>query len=116
MNQPHRSTAFLTDMYELTMLDAAIQDGTAERDCIFEVFGRRLPNERRYGVVAGTARVLDAITNFRFTEDQIATADFLSDECKDYLRNYRFSGQVDGYREGELYFPCLLYTSDAADE
>ena len=99
------STAFLTDMYELTMLDAAIKDGTAERDCIFEVFGRRLPNERRYGVVAGTERVLDAITKFRFTEDQLATADFLSPQCREYLANYRFSGQVDGYREGELYFP-----------
>lgn len=105
MNQPQPSTAFLTDMYELTMLDAAIQDGTAERECVFEVFGRRMPNERRYGVVAGTARALDAITRFRFTEEQIATADFLSDAAREYLRNFRFSGQVDGYREGDLYFP-----------
>ena len=105
MNQPLPSTAFLTDMYELTMLDAAIQDGTAERECVFEVFGRRMPNERRYGVVAGTARALDAITRFRFTEEQIATADFLSDAAREYLRNFRFSGQVDGYREGDLYFP-----------
>ena len=67
------STAFFTDMYELTMLDAAIKDGTAQRDCIFEVFGRRMPNERRYGVVAGTERVLDAITKFRFTKDQLET-------------------------------------------
>lgn len=103
MNQ--HSTAFLTDMYELTMLDAALQDGTAFRQCAFEVFTRRLPNERRYGVVAGTARVLDAIAKFRFTEEQIAAADFLSPKAKDYLRNYSFSGQVDGYREGEIYFP-----------
>ncbi|MCP1386965.1 nicotinate phosphoribosyltransferase [Corynebacterium sp. TA-R-1] len=101
----HDSTAFLTDMYELTMLDAALRDGTAHRKCAFEVFTRRLPAERRYGVVAGTARVIDAISNFRFTEEQIASADFLSDEAKEYLRNYRFSGDVDGYREGDLYFP-----------
>ncbi|WP_217702881.1 nicotinate phosphoribosyltransferase [Corynebacterium sp. Marseille-P4321] len=100
-----RSTAFLTDMYELTMLDAAIKDGTADRECVFEVFGRRLPNERRYGVVAGTRRVLDAITKFRFTEDQLKVADFLSDEAREYLCNFKFSGQIDGYREGELYFP-----------
>ena len=100
-----RSTAFLTDMYELTMLDAAMKDGTANRDCVFEVFGRRMPNERRYGVVAGTARVLDAITKFRFTADQLEVADFLSDEAREYLCNYTFSGQVDGYREGDLYFP-----------
>lgn len=101
----NESTAFLTDMYELTMLDAALQDGTAFRQCAFEVFTRRLPAERRYGVVAGTARVIDAITSFRFTEEQIASAPFLSDEAKQYLRDYTFTGDIDGYREGDLYFP-----------
>ena len=99
------STALLTDMYELTMLQSALADGTAHRMCAFEVFSRRLPNERRYGVVAGTARVLEAVTNFRFTEKQLESLDFLNQETLDYLRNYRFTGQIDGYREGELYFP-----------
>ena len=92
-------------MYELTMLDAALQDGTAHRQCAFEVFGRRLPAERRYGVIAGTARVIDAIANFQFTEEQIDTAAFLSEETKRFLRDYRFSGDIDGYREGDIYFP-----------
>ena len=104
-NTPQHSTALLTDKYELTMLQAALRDGTAHRKCTFEVFSRRLPNERRYGVVAGTARVLEAIENFRFTEEQLAELDFLDSESIEYLRNYRFTGQVDGYREGELYFP-----------
>ena len=104
-NSTPDSTAFLTDMYELTMLDAALKDGTAHRQCAFEVFTRRLPGERRYGVVAGTSRVIDAVEKFRFTQDQIDAADFLSDEAKDYLANYRFSGDIDGYREGDIYFP-----------
>ena len=104
-NSTPDSTAFLTDMYELTMLDAALKDGTAHRQCAFEVFTRRLPGERRYGVVAGTSRVIDAVEKFRFTQDQIDSADFLSDEAKDYLANYRFSGDIDGYREGDIYFP-----------
>lgn len=87
------------------MLQSALADGTAYRQCTFEVFARRLPNERRYGVVAGTARVLDAVENFRFTEEQLESLDFLDTTTKDYLRHYRFSGQIDGYREGELYFP-----------
>ena len=103
-NQP-QSTALLTDMYELTMLQAALADGTAERPVVCEVFARRLSNERRYGVVAGIPRVLDAVMNFRFTEEQLATLTFLDDATRNYLRNYRFSGQIDGYREGELYFP-----------
>ncbi|BAU96852.1 nicotinate phosphoribosyltransferase [Corynebacterium suranareeae] len=87
------------------MLQAALADGSAERPSTFEVFSRRLPNERRYGVVAGTARVLKAIRDFVFTEEQLADLDFLDDRTREYLRNYRFTGQVDGYREGEIYFP-----------
>lgn len=92
-------------MYELTMLESALKDGTAFRQCSFEVFARRLQNERRYGVVAGIPRVLEAVSKFVFTEQQLASLDFLSDETIKFLRNYRFSGQIDGYREGELYFP-----------
>ncbi|RAV33672.1 nicotinate phosphoribosyltransferase [Corynebacterium heidelbergense] len=100
-----RSSALLTDKYELTMLEAALHDGTAHRQCSFEVFTRRLPNERRYGVVAGTARVLRAVRDFVFTQDQLDQLEFLNEETRDYLRNYRFTGHIDGYREGELYFP-----------
>ncbi|PZP01999.1 MAG: nicotinate phosphoribosyltransferase [Corynebacterium urealyticum] len=100
-----RSSALLTDKYELTMLEAALQDGTAEKQCAFEVFTRRLPNERRYGVVAGTERVLRAIRDFVFTEAQLENLDFLQPETLEYLRTYRFRGQVDGYLEGEVYFP-----------
>ncbi|WP_255411992.1 nicotinate phosphoribosyltransferase [Corynebacterium sp. J010B-136] len=99
------STALLTDMYELTMLQAALVDGTADRPVVCEVFARRLSNERRYGVVAGIPRVLEAVKNFRFTEEQLETLTFLDPTTLDYLRNYRFSGQIDGYREGELFFP-----------
>ncbi|MCS5480272.1 nicotinate phosphoribosyltransferase [Corynebacterium sp. YIM 101645] len=102
---PNRSTSLLTDMYELTMLQAALRDGTAHRQCAFEVFSRRLPNERRYGVVAGTARVLRAVQDFIFTEEQLRHLSFLDERTLDYLRDYRFTGQIDGYREGDLYFP-----------
>ena len=65
------STALLTDHYELTMLEAALQDGTAHRRCVFELFGRRLPQERRYGVVGGTGRLLEALTRFRFEDEEL---------------------------------------------
>ncbi|SIS23708.1 nicotinate phosphoribosyltransferase [Williamsia sterculiae] len=99
------ATALLTDRYELTMVAAALQDGTADRECTFEVFGRRLPDGRRYGVVAGTGRLLDLVADFRFGDDELATLDWLDGDTVDWLRDYRFSGSIDGYREGELYFP-----------
>ena len=54
-------TALLTDQYELTMLQASLRSGAADRRAVFEVFARHLPHGRRYGVVAGTGRLLDAI-------------------------------------------------------
>lgn len=87
------------------MLESALRDGTAERKATFEVFARKLPSERRYGVVAGIPRVLEAIRDYYFTDDQLETLSFLSPATAEYLKEFRFSGSIDGYREGELYFP-----------
>jgi nicotinate phosphoribosyltransferase len=100
------STALLTDQYELTMLQAALAHGTADRPCTFEVFARRLPDGWRYGVVAGTARVLQAIADFRFDDETLARLEPVLDRrTLDHLAGYRFDGDIDGYPEGELYFP-----------
>ncbi|MFW0787327.1 nicotinate phosphoribosyltransferase [Gordonia sp. CPCC 206044] len=100
------NTALLTDQYELTMVSAALRHPMAHRQCTFEVFARRLPDGRRYGVVAGTGRILDELARFRFGPDELASVSrFLDDDTVEWLREYRFSGDIDGYREGELYFP-----------
>jgi nicotinate phosphoribosyltransferase len=100
------STALLTDRYELTMVAAALADGTAERQCVFEVFARRLPEGRRYGVVAGTGRLVESIGRFRFGAEELEPLrDVVDAATLDRLADYRFSGDVDGYPEGELYFP-----------
>ncbi len=100
------STALLTDKYELTMLAAALRDGSAHRRCTFEVFARRLPDGRRYGVVAGTGRFVEALAQFTFDEQTLAAvSDFLDAETLAYLSEFRFGGDVDGYPEGELFFP-----------
>jgi len=102
------STALLTDRYELTMIDAALRAGTHDTPCVFELFARRLPAGRRYGVVAGTGRLLDAIAAFRFGPDELRALRrdrVVSDETLDWLEGYRFTGDIRGYREGELYFP-----------
>ncbi len=90
------------------MLGAALRDGTASRPCVFELFSRRLSGGRRFGVVAGTGRLLSLLREFRFAEDELR---FLRDQkvvdadTLRYLENYRFGGTIRGYREGEIYFP-----------
>ena len=102
------STALLTDHYELTMVQAALASGEARRRCVFETFARRLPDGRRYGVLAGTGRLLEALEGFRFGDDELR---FLADNqvvdraTLDWLEAYRFSGTISGYAEGECYFP-----------
>ena len=114
------STALLTDHYELTMVEAALRSGAASRRCVFEVFARRLPEGRRYGVVAGTGRLLDALEAFRFGEPELTRlreSDVVDEPTLDFLASFRFTGDIWGYAEGECYFPgspVLVVESDFA--
>jgi nicotinate phosphoribosyltransferase len=102
------TTALLTDHYELTMVRAALRAGTANRRCVFELFARRLPGGRRYGVVGGVGRALRSLRHFRFDEESLR---FLMDSkvvdqaMADWLADFQFSGDIWGYPEGEIYFP-----------
>ncbi len=102
------TSALLTDRYELTMIDAAIGSGQAERECVFEVFARSLPAGRRYGIVAGTGRLLELLRDFRFGDAELAWLrenHIVGAVALDWLADYRFRGSISGYREGEVYFP-----------
>jgi nicotinate phosphoribosyltransferase len=102
------SSALLTDHYELTMLRGALRSGTAQRRTVFEVFARRLPEGRRYGVVAGTGRLLDALERFRFGPDELAAltrSHVIDAPTAEALAAWRFCGDVWGYPEGEVFFP-----------
>ena len=102
-----KSTALLTDRYELTMVQAARSSGLGSRACVFETFSRQLPAGRRYGVVAGTGRLLDELQKFRFGEDELrwlAEASVVDSETIDFLADFRFTGDIWGYREGDAYF------------
>src|SRR3954452_6650854 len=106
------------DHYELAMVAAPLADGTADRRCTFEVFARRLPDGRRYGVGAGTGRLLaaispvrlgggggvagtagrlEAIARFRFGEAELERlSGVLGGPMIEWLADYRFSGDIDG--------------------
>src|SRR3954452_24739975 len=98
------SFGLLTDHYELTMLASALQSGVADRPCVFEVFTRRLPKGRRFGVLAGLGRLLDALPDFRFDDaaiSMLAAQRVVDAQTCDWLASYRFTGDISGYGEGE---------------
>ena len=102
------STALLTDHYELTMLQAALRAGTADRRSVFELFPRRLPEGRRYGVVAGVGRALDDVERFTFDDEVLSVLSehkVVDEPTLEWLAGFRFSGDIWGYPEGEMYFP-----------
>jgi len=90
------------------MLQAALASGTAHRRCTFEVFTRRLPAGRRYGVLAGTGRFLEGLQSFRFDDEDLsflASRNVVNAQTLKYLENFRFTGNIRGYVEGEIFFP-----------
>ena len=100
--------ALATDRYELTMLQAALADGTAARPCVFEVFSRRLPPGRRFGVVAGQHRVLQVLGELRWGAaevDELRRGHVVDEATATWLESYRFDGDADGYADGELFVP-----------
>ncbi|VTY12734.1 Nicotinate phosphoribosyltransferase pncB1 [Rothia dentocariosa] len=102
------TTSLLTDHYELTMLQAALASGTAHRRCTFEVFTRRLSAGRRYGVLAGTGRFLEGLQSFRFDDEDLsflASRNVVNAQTLKYLESFRFTGNIRGYVEGEIFFP-----------
>ena len=91
------STALLIDHYELTMLRGALRSGTAHRRAVFEVFARRLPEGRRYGVVGGTGRLLEALADFRFAEAKLswlAETGAVDAPTLEFLAGWAFRGDI----------------------
>ena len=85
-----------------------MHSGAAHGGVFFEMFARRLPETRRYGVVAGTGRFLDALEHFRFTPEVLEFLErngIVNSSTLSFLADYRFSGNIWGYAEGDFFFP-----------
>ena len=98
----------LTDFYELTMGNGYFQTGLADRICYFDVFFRNVPDGGGFAIAAGLAQVVDYIQNLRFDEEDIAYLrgkNCFSPEFLDYLRKFRFTGDIWAVPEGTPIFP-----------
>jgi nicotinate phosphoribosyltransferase len=104
--EPVSASPLLTDLYELTMLDAYYRLGM-EQPAVFEFFVRRLPHARNFLIAAGLEQVLDYLENLRFGAEEIewlASMQRFSPEFLARLRDFRFSGEVYAMPEGTVFF------------
>lgn len=100
--------AILTDYYQLTMLAAYFKTGQHRRQVVFEYFYRSAPFNGLFAVSVGLHAVIDYLQALRFTEEQITYLSSLNNfdpAFLDHLRKFRFTGDIDAIREGEILLP-----------
>ena len=102
-----RDFALSVDLYELTMVDAYLREGLTEPS-VFSLFARRLPQGRAFLVACGLDDAIDALENLSFSAESIsylASLCLFSDSLLDWLRAFRFQGDVFAIPEGTCVFP-----------
>ncbi|MGN6668167.1 MAG: nicotinate phosphoribosyltransferase [Trinickia sp.] len=100
-------SVLLTDLYELTMLQAYFDAGMNET-ASFELFVRGLPKERNFLMAAGLEQVLEYLEQLRFTPDELSSLSKTGRFSTPFIRSLehlRFTGDVDAMREGTIFFP-----------
>lgn len=98
----------MCDFYELTMANGYFESGMKDQICYFDVFYRRTPDEGGFAIAAGLEQVLDYIKNLHFSEDEIEflrSKNCFSNEFLDYLKTFKFTGDIYAVKEGTVIFP-----------
>ena len=98
----------LCDFYELTMANGYFQTGLADRICYFDVFYRSVPDKGGFALAAGLAQVVEYIQELHFDEEDLGylrSKGCFSEEFLDFLRDFRFTGDIWAVPEGTPVFP-----------
>ena len=139
----YRNLSLLSDFYEFTMANAYFNNGMKDTTAIFDAYYRKNPDGAGFSIFAGLNDIISYVKNLSFSDEDIEyfreNSDF-SEGFLEYLRNFKFTGDIWAFPEGSVMFPnepivtvkapiiecsiletylllsCLLYTSDAADE
>lgn len=106
-NYTDDSLSLHTDLYQINMLKTYWDDNTADRHAVFEAYFRKNPFENGYAVFAGLERIIQYLSNLRFSKTDIEyleSLDLYPQEFLDYLRDFKFTCTVRSLVEGELCF------------
>lgn len=98
----------LTDFYQLTMMNGYLKSDKKDEIMIFDMFYRKNPNDGGYTIVCGINEVIDYIENLKFEEEDIQYLKSLNtfdEEFLQYLRDFKFDGEIYAVEEGTIMFP-----------
>ena len=103
-----RNLTLLTDLYQLTMMQGYYNNDTNNHEVVFDLFYRNNPSKNGYAICAGLQQAIEYIQNLHFTEEDIAyltSLNIFQDDFLDYLKGFRFTGDIDAIPEGTVVFP-----------
>ena len=103
-----RNLTLLCDYYELTMANGYFRCGMGDRIVYFDVFYRNNPDNGGYAIVAGLEQIIEYIEALRFTDEDIEflrAKNCFSEEFLEYLKSFRFTGDIWAIPEGTVVFP-----------
>ena len=104
----NRKLELVTDFYEFTMSNGYFAKNMQDTIAYFDVFFREIPDKGGYVIFAGLEQVIDYIKNLKFDEEDISylrSKSIFSEEFLEYLRNFKFTGDVWAIPEGTVVFP-----------
>ena len=108
MYNEKRNLTMLTDLYQLTMMNGYLKHGMENDEAVFDMFFRPLMNNSVYAVMAGLEQAIEYINDLHFTEKDIEylkSLNIFDEEFFNYLRNFKFQGDIYAIAEGTPIFP-----------
>lgn len=104
----HRNLTLLTDLYQLTMMQGYFNNDTNNHEVVFDLFYRNNPSKNGYAICAGLSQTIEYIKNLSFSDediDYLASLNTFQDEFLEYLRGFKFTGDIYAIPEGTVVFP-----------
>ena len=98
----------LTDLYQFTMMYGYYKQNKHEEKAVFDAFFRKAPHGGEYAIAAGLDQFIDYINGLRFEEEDIEylrSLDLFDEDFLDFLRNFKFTGDIYAVPEGTVIFP-----------
>lgn len=103
-----RNLSMVMDLYELTMANGYFNDGDRETRVAFDVFYRKNPDRGGFAIFAGLEQIVEYIEDLHFSEEDIAylrSLNTFTDGFLEYLKSFRFSGDIYAFPEGTIMYP-----------